>query len=427
MKSSRTVRAGMAALAVATLVSLSACTGSADSEEPSGQSQSQSSEPADEPTASDTSTTTSGQAATVTPAAELRAGLTDLLVQHVYLAGIALKTAVDEGGNLEAPSVKAAVATLDKNSVALSEAVGSVYPDAEAPFLESWRQHIGFFVNYTLGKATGDKAMVTKAENDLDGYRTSFGQIINSVVPELPADAVAEELKPHVNTVFDAIDSLVAGDGKVFAKLAIAASHMPHTAETLAGGIVQNQGLEGTVDSDAATLRSGLTYLLDEHVYLAGIALAQAVSKGGDLEEPSVQAAVAALDDNSVALSKAVGAAYPDAEAPFLESWRQHIGFFVNYTLGKATGDKAMVTKAENDLDGYRTSFGQIINSVVPELPADAVADELKPHVKSVFVTIDSLVAGDGKVFAKLYDAAHHMSMTAATLAGGIAENKSLN
>jgi hypothetical protein len=47
--------------------------------------------------------------------------------------------------------------------------------------------------------------------------------------------------------------------------------------------------------------------------------------------------------------------------------------------------------------------------------------------VNSVFVTIDSLVAGDGKVFARLSNAAHHMPMTAAILAGGIAENKSLN
>jgi hypothetical protein len=101
-----------------------------------------------------------------------------------------------------------------------------------------------------------------------------------------------------------------------------------------------------------------------------GIALAQAVSKGGDLNEPSVKAVVAALDANSVAISKAVGSAYPDVEALFLDSLRQHIGFFVNYPLGKATNNAAMVAKARKDLNGYRTSFGQLINSVVPELPA---------------------------------------------------------
>ena len=40
---------------------------------------------------------------------------------------------------------------------------------------------------------------------------TSFGQLINSVVPELPADAVAEELVPHVDSLFAAIDASVAG------------------------------------------------------------------------------------------------------------------------------------------------------------------------------------------------------------------------
>ncbi|MBA3488299.1 MAG: hypothetical protein H0T78_01940, partial [Longispora sp.] len=95
---------------------------------------------------------------TTTAAADLRGGLTYLLTEHVYRAGIALKTAVDKSGNMEDPTVKAAVANLDENSVALSKAVGSAYPAAEAPFLESWRQHIGFFVDYTLGKATNDTA-----------------------------------------------------------------------------------------------------------------------------------------------------------------------------------------------------------------------------------------------------------------------------
>jgi uncharacterized protein YmfQ (DUF2313 family) len=406
----------LAAAAVATLmtVSLAACGSSDDGAAPKASAQSSAS-------------TVSGAAATATPAAELRAGLTHLLTQHVYLAGIALKTAVDKGGDLKDPTVIAAVTALDDNSVALSKAVGAAYPDAEKPFLESWRQHIGFFVDYTLGKATKDQAKVAKAKSDLDGYRTSFGELIHSVVPELPADAVAQELVPHVATLEAYIDSLVAGDGNAFAKLVTAADHMPMTADTLAGGIDKNAKLDGDPDSPASGLRSGLTYLLDSHVDLAGIALAQAVSKGGNLEDPSVKAAVAALDSNSVALSKAVGAAYPDAEKPFLESWRQHIGFFVSYTLGKATKDQGMVDKATSDLDGYRTSFGELIHSVVPQLPSGAVAKELVPHVQTVLTTIDSLVAGDGMVFADLEKAADHMPMTAKTLAGGIADNKKLD
>ena len=369
---------------------------------------------------------TVGLEATTTKAVALRAGLTYLLEEHVQLAGIATGTALAKKGNLKDPAVKAAVAALDANSVALSKAVGSAYPKAEAPFLASWRQHIGFFVDYTLGKATKNKTMTAKAVKELDGYRTSFGQLINSVVPELPADAVANELKPHVASLFAAIDAQVAGDPKQFALLQEAAGHMPGTAAILANGIATNLKL-GKTDTAAGDLRAGLTALLTQHVYAAGIAINTAVAKGGNLKDPMVVGAVSALDANSVALSKAVGAAYPKAEAPFLDSWRQHIGFFVNYTLGKATKNKTMTAKAVKDLDGYRTSFGQLINSVVPELPADAVANELKPHVASLFAAIDAVVAGDPSVFAKLQTAAGHMPGTAGTLAGGIAQNLKLS
>ncbi|MDP3711394.1 MAG: hypothetical protein Q8R60_02765, partial [Mycobacteriales bacterium] len=94
--------------------------------------------------------------------------------------------------------------------------------------------------------------------------------------------------------------------------------------------------------------------------------------------------------------------------------------------LGKATKDDAKVTKAKADLDGYRTSFGELINSVVPELPAMTVADALTPHVATLFTAIDAVVAGDPTAFAKLQTASTHMPDTAAALAGGIAENKKL-
>src|SRR3546814_13964223 len=72
-----------------------------------------------------------------TGAAELRAGLTSLLQEHVYLAGAAISTAVQAGGDMEAPAVVSAVDTLDANSVALSEAISSVYgEEGGAQFLQ---------------------------------------------------------------------------------------------------------------------------------------------------------------------------------------------------------------------------------------------------------------------------------------------------
>ena len=178
-----------------------------------------------------------------------------------------------------------------------------------------------------------------------------------------------------------------------------------------------------TVNSDGAGLRAALTGLLYDHVYLASAALDQALADGGDLTTDDVAGAVAALDENSVEIAAAVGSVYPDAEQPFLDSWRSHIPFFVNYTVAKATGDQAGIDQALSDLNGYAVSFGELINSVVPELPAEAVQGELEMHATSLVAAIDANIAGDPAYFDLLKDAASHMSMTSLALAGGIAAN----
>lgn len=176
---------------------------------------------------------------TATPAAELRAGLTALLQEHVYLAGIAINQAVADAGDLTAPATADAVATLDENSVALSEAIASVYGDEGGEqFLALWRAHIGFFVDYTLGGATGDTAGQDAARQQLDDYRADFGAFVESATGgELAADAVAAELQVHVDTLITAIDAILAADPAVYGLLADAASHMPGTAAALASAI----------------------------------------------------------------------------------------------------------------------------------------------------------------------------------------------
>ena len=187
-----------------------------------------------------------------------------------------------------------------------------------------------------------------------------------------------------------------------------------------------SSGVTDTVNSDGSTLRATLTALLSDHVYLAAAAIDQALADGGDLTTADVGAAVATLDKNSVEIAALVGSAYPDAEQPFLDSWRSHIPFFVNYAVAKATKDQAGIDQAMSDLGGYAVSFGQLINSVVPELPAEAVQAELEMHATSLVKAIDANVAGDPAYFELLKEAAGHMPMTALALSGGIAANKGI-
>jgi hypothetical protein len=254
-----------------------------------------------------------GAAATETAAAGLQALLTAQLQEHVYLAGIAVFNAVNNPDAFEASA-----ATLDQNSQDLAGSVGSVYgEDAGNAFLELWRTHIGFFVDYTTARANGDQEGQDTAREGLDAYRADFGAFLESANPNLPQDAVAEELVPHVDSVFAAIDAVVDGDAGAFDTLKTAAGHMPMTAAVLAAGIDAQMELDGTVDSAASALRSLLTAQLQEHVYLAGIAVYSAVAAPDFFE-----ASAATLDQNSQDLAGSVGSVYgEDAGNAFLELW----------------------------------------------------------------------------------------------------------
>jgi hypothetical protein len=199
-----------------------------------------------------------------------------------------------------------------------------------------------------------------------------------------------------------------------------AASHMPMTADALASGFDTALKLDGAPDSDAATLRANLTYLLTEHVYLAGIAVDTAYVAGADSHEFDL--AAAALDDNSVALADAVGSIAGDAKRMiFLASWRSHINDFVSYAVAAKEGDNTGKQEALKNLAAYQKAAGRFFDEVTGgALPASAVEASLAEHVKTLTAAIDAFASGDGTGFDKLKTAADHMPMTAMALADGI-------
>jgi hypothetical protein len=172
--------------------------------------------------------------------------------------------------------------------------------------------------------------------------------------------------------------------------------------------------------TNASDLRVALDSLLAEHVQLAASATNAAL--GGRDDE--FTAAAAALDTNSVDLSKAIGAVYgKGAEDAFLPLWRKHIGFFVDYTQGVAAKDQAKQDKAIADLVQYTQDFGAFLNSANPNLPKDAVADLVKTHALGLKDVVDAQASGDqAKAFMGIRTASAHMDMIAGALAGGIVQ-----
>jgi hypothetical protein len=183
------------------------------------------------------------------------------------------------------------------------------------------------------------------------------------------------------------------------------------------GGLLISTGLEA---QSAADLRTGLNQLFQEHIYLAGAATNAAL--GGRNAE--FTAAAAALDANSVAISKAIGSVYgADAENAFLPLWRRHIGFVVDYTTGLATRDAQKQQRAVTALLGYTNDLAAFLASANSNLPQAAVAELVKGHILGLKAAIDAQAAGDqAMAFMKLRDAAGHMQMIGDPIAAAIAK-----
>ena len=175
---------------------------------------------------------------TVSPAAaDLRVTLDSLLSEHALLAVAATQKGFDGAADFEA-----AAAALDANSVELADAIASVYGDeAGEQFLDGpslWRDHIGFFVDYTVALAANDKAGRQEAVDNLIGYTGAFSGFLAQATG-LPQDALQEGVTTHVMQLKGALDAYAKGDYEKAQSLAREAyKHMVATGDTLAEAIV---------------------------------------------------------------------------------------------------------------------------------------------------------------------------------------------
>jgi len=373
----------------------------------------------------------SGTLTTDTGAASLRAGLTSLLNEHVYVAALATGAALRG----DTPAFEAFATSLngptDSNTSDLVDAITGVYGDEVGEAFEGlWRSedHIPQFVAYTQAAAADDQAGKDAAVERLTAYAKTVGETLNSVNENLPADAVTGAIEMHASTLLAVIDAQKAGDQPlVYSSLREAYHHMGDTAAALAGGTVAKfpEDFDGAADSSGAELRAGLTSLLAEHVFLASSATGAAI--GGRM--PQFEAAAAALNgpenSNTSDLVAAVGSVYGDEVGTAFDGlWRSedHIPAFVAYTQAAAAGDQAGKDAAVERLTAYAKTVGETLNSVNENLPADAVTEAIVMHATTLIEVIDAQAAGDPVAAASaLREATHHMGETAAVLASATA------
>ncbi len=201
---------------------------------------------------------------------------------------------------------------------------------------------------------------------------------------------------------------------------ALASSSKPSMSNSMAG-----MKMTKSAKLTAESLRVSLDNLFAEHAVLAMNATNAGVSGS-----KSFPAAAKALDNNSVALSKAIASVYgAKAGNTFLngkDMWRAHINDFVAYTVATAKHDTAGQAKAVANLKQYTVTFGNFL-AAATGLPKLAVQNDLLGHVLELKGQLDDYAAGNYTKAATDYHAAYnHMFMTADLVAGAIAKQKNL-
>lgn len=187
-------------------------------------------------TGAETSSMSNSAASIESPATDLRITLDRLLAEHALLATFAMQKGFDGDKDF-----KAIAAALDTNTVDLGDAIGSVYGDeAKTSFLKLWRDHIGFFVDYTVATAKKDEAGQEAARNQLAQYQADFSEFLATATGnKLPQNAAAEALQAHVNQLVQAIETYAAGDyPTAYTQIREAYHHMFMTGDALSGAIV---------------------------------------------------------------------------------------------------------------------------------------------------------------------------------------------
>ena len=166
-------------------------------------------------------------------------------------------------------------------------------------------------------------------------------------------------------------------------------------------------------ESPAASLRSNLTALLEEQVYLTGFTVQAGAAEGGDLEAPEAAATAVALGDSATELSEIVGAAYGVAQGTtFLEAWDAHQQAIIDVAFDEAIPE---------DVDIAREAVVAGLADADPEADFAGLDELLATSDADLITTVEQLAAGDDGAVVDLRTAADVMPDAALELAEIIA------
>lgn len=355
--------------------------------------------------------------AAVSPAADLRVQLAEMLTEHADVTLMTLEKRHDD-----APDFPQISAALDQNTMMLADMVTEIYgSEVGDRFLQIWRGHIEDYYRYVDGGKSGDGALQQQARAGLAAYVENISSLFADVNPKLSIVDLQQDFQVHTDQTLEAVDAYASGNYVIVYTIADAAhKHIAMTGSMLAVAIAQQypDRFPGDPVNAAVELRFTLSDLLTQHAGMAILGM-QKVHQGA----PDLPAAAAALDANTLQLTAAVGSVYGDAAAAqFLQLWRNHITFFVNYASATAAGNEPGRAQAQADLAGYTRDISNFLSSANPNLPREVVAEAFRMHVEQLSGSFDAYANGEFDLAYTLADEAlKHMVVSGGLLANAIA------
>lgn len=375
-------RTGLVALVIFVLAVAVACT---------SDSASRSSSPASPTTAAHHATDT-----TVTPAAanaspkELGAQFEQLLGQHALLAMRLTRSEVTNASDFR----QVAETSLEENTDALSQLVGTAYDDTQGDrFKQLWQGYVTDLSAYANGAASQDASAKQDARAGLMGYCDDYGAwLAGASNGQVQAGDAARTARTRVQGLIKQVDAYATRDYGQAYKIERQAYQTTFTAgATLAKASVTPKAA-AALDAPPERLRSAFAMLLGEHMEL--IIDAQRATFAGSSE---FKAAAAQVNANSATLAQAMGTIVgPKKAAEFQSAWANHVEGLLAYSTAVAGNDEAAKTTAAQNLDGFASRLALFFSDIVRnELPVKALTDVLSVHDTHLVDQVDAYAAND--------------------------------
>ncbi|WP_444875028.1 copper amine oxidase [Halobacillus sp. B23F22_1] len=355
-------------------------------------------------------------ATAITPAADLRTTLDQLLSEHFTLATTAMMKDYHDAEDTEQ-----AYQALDENAKDMTPAIESVYgEEGAAQFEEIFINHNDYSPDF-VEAAKNDAALREEAEAEVDEFVEEFSEFLATATEDnLPKEAAEEVIAAHEQDVIQTFDHYTNEEyEEAYGTYREGFHRMFDISKALSTAIttqMPDKFDNSKADTPAADLRSNLNSLAAEHFALASLEMQKGYDQAADYDFVTW-----AEDMHTKDFKAAIESIYGTEGAEQFESvWQQdHINAQSDVITAALEEDEQLRSQSEESLQAFAENFGGFLSEATEgKMPAEDATQAIWQHEEQVLQTFDHYTEAN-------YDAAYDSFREGYGFMFGIGENLS--